>query len=108
MADQIIARMTSDKLNADLEYHLHLKEIFEDTVTALQTCLDDPIPMYGPYTEEQTTVMREIHIATQKVADMDHALGDVRDDIMDLAVEVADRNANARRDASAAAKRIRI
>ena len=108
MADQIIARMTSDKLTADLEYHLHLKEIYEDTVTALQTCLDEPIPVYGPHTQEQITVLREIHIVTHSVADMDHALGNTRDDIMDLAVEVADRNANARRDASAAAKRIRI
>jgi hypothetical protein len=108
MADHILARMTSDKLTADLEYHMHLKEIYEGTVTALQTCLDEPIPVYGPHSQEQLAVIGEIHIVTQKVDDMDHAIGDVRDDIMDLAVEVADRNANARRDASAAVKRIRI
>jgi hypothetical protein len=91
MSDHIIARMTSEKHNADLEYNLNLKDIYENAIVDLQFC--DPIPMYGPYTEEQTDVMDEIEVIARRVAEVDLFIRVTRNDIRDLAVKIAARRA---------------
>lgn len=89
MSDHIIARMTSDKLTADLEYNLNLKDIYENAIVDLQF----DVPMYGPYTEEQTDVMDEIEVIARRVAEVDLFIRVTRNDIRDLAVKIAARRA---------------
>jgi hypothetical protein len=94
MSDHIIARMTSDKLTADLEYNLNLKDIYENAIVDLQTCLDEPIPVYGPYSEQQIDVMDENEVIARRVAEVDHLIRVTRNDIRELAVKIADAHAH--------------